>query len=78
MPVPTRRASFFQRGALNGETDFGKPQEDEAEDGRGIFLRLQFGIGAQLVGGIPEAFFQRRIVSVFFRWGDSVHKIIPA
>jgi len=28
---------------------------------------------AQLVGGVPEAFFERGVVGVFFRWGDPDH-----
>ncbi|MGA2246428.1 MAG: hypothetical protein ABSH48_15645 [Verrucomicrobiota bacterium] len=27
----------------------------------------------ELVGGIGEAFSRRRMVSIFFRWGDPVH-----
>ena len=59
-------AGFLQLGALGGEADFGEAQEDEAEDGRGVFLRFEAGVGTELVGSVPEAFFQGRVASVFF------------
>ena len=39
-------------GALCGKADFSEAQEDEAEDGRGVFLGLEAGVGAELVGGV--------------------------
>jgi len=41
-------------------------QEDEAEDRAGVFLGLQTRVGAELVGGIPEAFFKGAVGGVFF------------
>jgi hypothetical protein len=55
--APGGRAGLLQFGALGGEADFGKAQEDQAEDRAGVFLRLEAGVGAELVGGIPEALF---------------------
>ena len=49
---------FFQLGALRGEADFGEAQEDEAEDGRGVFLGLEAGVGAELVNSGPCSSFQ--------------------
>lgn len=36
-----RRGHFLKLGALGGEADFGEAQEDEAEDGRRIFLGFE-------------------------------------
>jgi len=44
-----------------------------AKDGRGVFLGLEAGVGAKLVRGIPEAFLERGVVSIFFRRGDPKH-----
>ncbi len=75
-PSPIRWARVaFQLGALGGEADFGEAQEDVAEDGRGVFLGLEAGVGAELVRGIPEAFFQRGVVGVLFGWGDPDHVV---
>jgi hypothetical protein len=71
--APGRCASVFQLGALGGKADFGEAEEDEAEDGRGVFLGLEAGVGAELVRGIPEAFLKRGGGVVFFGWGDPVH-----
>ena len=36
-----------------------------------VFLRLEAGVGAKLVSGIPEAFFRPGVAGVFcFGWGD--------
>jgi hypothetical protein len=59
VPVPTFCVGFLQLRALGGEADFGEPQEDESEDGRGVFLGFQAGVGAELVSGVPESLFQR-------------------
>jgi len=74
VPVPTFRVRLFQLGALRGEADFGEAQEDEAKDGRGVFLGLEAGVGAELVGGVPEAFLQRGVGGVLFGGGDPEHK----
>src|SRR2546427_9949374 len=37
-------------------------------------LRCEAAVGAELVGGGPEAFLQRVVGGVSFRWGDPVHK----
>jgi hypothetical protein len=62
--------------AFRGEPDFGEAQEDEAEDGRGVFLRFKAGIGAELIGGIPETFFECGGGSILLRWGDPVHMAV--
>lgn len=49
----------------------------EAEDGRGVFLRLEAGVGAKLVGGIPEALFKAGVVCVFLGWGYPLHGRVP-
>ena len=36
---PWRGASGVQLAALQGKAHFGKAQEDQAEDGAGVFLR---------------------------------------
>jgi hypothetical protein len=41
----------------------GVAEEDEAEDGSGIFRGLQFGVGAKLVSGSPQALLQIRMIS---------------
>lgn len=33
-------------------------EEDEAKDGDGVLVRLEVGVGAELVGGVPEALFE--------------------
>ena len=64
---------LFQLRALRGEADFGEAQEDEAEDGRGVFLGLEAGVGAELVGSVPETLFERAVDRVLFGWSDPVH-----
>jgi len=58
---------------LNGETHLGKTQEDEAKDGAGVFLRLEARVGAELVGGVPQALFERCAGAVFFWVDDPLH-----
>ena len=60
-----RMRGFLQLGALGDEADFDETWKDAAEAGRGGFLRLEAGVGAELVGGVPEALFQRRVVGIF-------------
>ena len=55
----------------------GKAQEEEAEGGTGVFLPLEAGICAKLVGGIPPALFKRCGGKVFFREGDPLHSDLP-
>ena len=60
---------------LGGKADFGKAQEDQAEDAAGVFLRLEAGVGTELVGGIPQALFERGGGGVFFGGGDPLHRL---
>jgi len=69
--LPTIGGGFLQLGALGDKADFGEAQEDDAEDRAGVFLGLEAGVGAELVGGVPEALFERGGVGVFFRMGRS-------
>ena len=71
--APRRGGGFIQLGALCGKADFGKAQEDEAEDRLGVLRGGEAGVGAELVGGVPKTFFQRAVGGVFFRWSDPVH-----
>ena len=48
------------------EADFGEAQEDEAEDGSGVFLSLEAGVGSELVGGVPKALFERGAGNICF------------
>jgi hypothetical protein len=73
--APRRCAGAFELGALYGKAHLGKAQEDQAEDGAGVFLCLEAGIGAELIGGIPQALFQRGVVVVLFGWGDPKHSL---
>ncbi len=61
----------FEDDAVGGETDFGKAEEDEAENGGGVFLGLEAGVRAELVGGVPEALFEGGRRRGLFRWGRS-------
>ena len=74
-----RSAGFLQLGALGGEADFGEAQEDEAEESlRTATIEVRFGkMGCRhcLLGGIPEAFFERGVVRVLFGWGDPDHGV---
>ena len=63
--LPMVSAGFFEPGALRGKTDFGEVEEDEAEDGRGVFLGFQAGVGAELVGGFPKTIFKGAVGVVF-------------
>ena len=72
-----RGAGLLQLGALGGEADFGEAQEDQAEDRAGVFLGLQAGVGAELVGGVPEALFQRGGGGIFFGRGYPTHQLSP-
>lgn len=67
-----RCAVPIQLGAPGRKTHLGEAQENQAEDGAGVFLGLQAGVGAELVGGIPEAFFQGGGGGFFFGGGDPV------
>ena len=72
---PGRHARSFQLAALQGKAHFGKAQEDQAEDGARVFLRLEARIGAELVGGVPEALFERAGGGVLFGGGDPVNGV---
>jgi hypothetical protein len=43
-------------GVVNSEAGFGEAQQDGAEDGSGVFLGLEAGVGAELVGRGPRRF----------------------
>jgi hypothetical protein len=60
---------------LQREADFGEAEEDDAEDRAGVFLGLEAGVGAELIRGIPEAFFERAVGRVLFGWGNPVHGV---
>jgi hypothetical protein len=47
--VTRHDGSGFQFEALGGEADFGKAQEDQAEDRREVFLGFEAGVGAPVV-----------------------------
>ena len=64
---------LFQLGALGGEADLGEAQEDEAEDGGGIFLGLQARVGTELIRSSPEPLLQGVGGSVLLRWGNPDH-----
>ncbi len=55
----------FRIIAPGGEANLGEAQVEEAEDGRGVFLGLETGVGAERVGGAPETFLERGVVRVF-------------
>ena len=76
--APRRCPCLLQLGALGHEADFCKSQEDQAKNWRGVFLGLEAGIGPELVGGIPQAFFQRIAGLIFFLWSDPIHKDTPS
>jgi len=46
------RGLFFEFRPAYGEADCGEPEEDEAENGLGVFGRFQTGVGAKLIGCI--------------------------
>jgi hypothetical protein len=71
--APGGRLCLLQFGALGGEADFGKAQEDQAEDRTGVFLRLEAGVGPELISGTPKTLFQRVSGRVLLRWRDSDH-----
>ena len=73
--TPGERSCLLQFGALDGEADFREAQEDPAEDRAEVFLRLQAGLGAELVGGIPKALFQHVSGRVVLRWRDPDHAL---
>ena len=57
---------FLQLLAALGEADFGEAEEDEAKNRAGVLLRSEAGIGAELIGGLPETFLQLVIRGIFF------------
>lgn len=48
-------------------------EENETEDGRGVFSGLQAGVGAELVGGGPKLLLKGGGGGVFLRGGDPLH-----
>jgi hypothetical protein len=55
------------------QTGIGKTQKDEAENGLTVLGRGQTAIGSKLIGGGPEAFFERRGGEIFGRRRNPVH-----
>ena len=66
---------LFQLCILGVEADFSKAQEDETEHWLGVFGLFQSRTSPELVGGIPQAFFQRGGVYVFFGWRYPLHVV---
>jgi hypothetical protein len=50
--APGRGAGLLQLHALRGEANFRKAQEDQAEEGAGVFLGLEPRVGAELIDGV--------------------------
>lgn len=69
-----RTGCRLQAGALDAESAFGEPEEDDPENRAGVFLGLQSGIGAELVGARPKALFQGVCQGIFGGGGDPVHQ----
>ncbi len=67
------RADRFQLGPLGGKAHLGEAQEDQTQDGAGVFLGLKTRVGAELVGGMPQSLFERSGGGIFFSGGDPVH-----
>ncbi len=66
-----------QAGALRRKAHLGEAQEDEAQDGAGILLRLQPGVSAELIGRVPQALFQRGGGGILFGAGNPMHRASP-
>jgi len=66
----------LQPGALRREADFGDAQEDATEESfRTGTIEIHFGkveCRHCLLGGMPEAFFERGVGGLFFGGGDPV------
>lgn len=71
--LPTTGRLFFEDGAAFGEANIGKAEEDEPQNRSGILGGGEAGIGAELVSGFPQAFFESVGGGVFFRWSDPLH-----
>jgi hypothetical protein len=69
-----RGACLLQLGALRRKADIGEAEKDQPEDGAGIFLGLQPGIRAKLIGGVPEALLERCCGGVFFGARDPAQR----
>lgn len=63
----------FQLGATQGETGFGKQQENQTQHRGGILRRCQPGIGAELIGRSPQAFLNGVGDGISFGWCDPLH-----
>ena len=57
--------------------DLGKAQEDQAEDRAGVLLRLEAGVGAELVCRVPQALFQRTRGGILFARRNPMHETSP-
>ena len=53
----------------------GEAHGNEASDGRGVFLGFKTEVGAELVGGIPEALPPQSAGDVLFRCGNPEHGV---
>ncbi len=67
----------FQLRAALCEASLGKQQENQAQHRRGILRRRQPGIGAELVGGIPQALFKCIGSGIPLGWCNPVHAFFP-
>jgi hypothetical protein len=52
-----------QPGFGLGESEIGVAEEDQAEDGDGVFGGFELRVGAEFVGGAPEGLFEVGVVS---------------
>ena len=75
--APGGGAGLLQLGALGGEAHLGEAQEDQAEDGPGVFLGLETRIGAELVGCVPEPLLERASGGVLLRCRDPAQEVPP-
>ena len=66
-------AGLVQLLTQDGGAHLGEAQEDQAEDGAGVFLCLEAGVGPELVSRVPQALFERSGGGVFLGRGDPVH-----
>ena len=71
-----RGGGFIQLGALYSKSNFCKAQKDETEDRLGVLRCGEAGVGAELVCGVPKAFFERVVSGVFFRWSYPLHALV--
>jgi len=60
---------------LGSQAILGEAEEDEAEDGLRLLLGCQAAVGAELVGGGPEALLERIGGEVLLRGSDPLHGV---